>query len=326
MGKHILTIVCAALVTGAACLIALPALAGSCCGGGGGTALILPKYYQSMVDVSFDLEKYEGFWNQEGVYTHDPAGSDLRQERLNVGFALRFSPRWQASIVVPYVWNYNKYPGLSSQTRGFGDTMMSLWYEALDDTSAWKIREFRDLTPSIMIGPSLLIPTGISPYDNVNSSFDVTGRGFYRLDGNILISKTLHPWTASMSFSYGAYLERPVNQEYGKYVEPYRKKLGNRLSVSPSLGYIYYIGSAGDTLTGTASFLYLQEEDGTIDGQRDPTTSFRKEAIGATIVYSSTDRDWSVRGSWSHAIRHDGWGENFPTTDIYTLGVSYGFR
>jgi hypothetical protein len=278
------------------------------------------------VDFSVDMEKYDGFWDEHGTYTADPSGSDLRQYRMNVGYAQRLAPRWQTSITVPYVWNDNNYSGLSSRTEGLGDSTLSLWYEALEDITAWKIREVKDLMPSITIGPSLLVPTGISPYDNVKSSFDVTGRGFYRLDGNILITKTLHPWSVSLALSYGTYFERPVDREYGKYVEPYKKKLGNRSSASVSVSYIYYLGTGGDTLTGTASFSDLREADGTIDGARVPSSGFLKDSIGGTIAYSSTDHDWGVRASWNHTLKKDGWGENFPATDIYTIGVNYGFR
>ncbi len=326
MNKHIIKLICAALFAGAACLFSSSVWAGSCCGGGGGAALVLPKFYESMLDVSFDMEKYDGFWDQHGKYTPDPPGSDLRQYRMNVGYAWRLAPRWQTSIAVPYIWNNNKYSGLTSRTDGIGDTTLNLWYEALDDISAWKIREVKDLAPSITIGPSLLVPTGISPYDNVKSSFDVTGRGFYRLDGNVLISKTLHPWSASAALSYGTYFERAVDREYGNYVEPYHKKLGDRSSAAVSVNYIYYLGSGGDTLTGTASLSQLREANTSFNGTRSPSSGMRKDAVTGTIAYSSTDRDWGVRASWCHAIKQDGWGENFPTTDIYTIGVNYGFR
>jgi len=315
MHSRIFKILCAALLLGAAYLFSEPALAGSCCGGGGGATLVLPKFYQAMVDVSFDLEKYDGFWNQDGKYTLDPPGSNLRQYRLNTGYARRFSTKWQASILVPYVWNVNKYTSRTSRSDGLGDTTFSLWYEAIDDQSAWKIRELKDLVPSITMGPSLLVPTGISPYDNVNNSFDVTGRGFYRLDGNVIISKMLHPWSAAVSLSYGAYAERPVNREYGKYVEPYRTKPGNRSLTSFSLSYIYYLGSAGDTLTSTVSYSDLREAAG-----------LTKDTVGGTLAYTSTDHDWGVRAGWNHSIKQDGWGKSFPATDIYTIGVNYGYR
>ncbi|HUI67992.1 MAG TPA: hypothetical protein VL087_07265 [Nitrospirota bacterium] len=323
MNKFIFIVICVALFTGAACFLSLRAFAGSCCGGGGGAALVLPTIYQSMVDVSFDSEKYVGYWSPQGQYVYAPVGY---QYRLNAGYALRLAQYWQASISVPYVWNNNQYSNGSTRSSGIGDTTLNLWYEALEDESAWKIRSMEDLTPSVMIGPSILIPTGISPYDNKPSSYDITGRGFYRFDGNVLITKTLHPWTASVSLAYGTYLQRPVNREYGKYVEPYEKKLGDRSSASVSLGYIYYIGSAGDTLTGTVSLSTLREENATINGKSQPDSGFQKDSYGATIAYSSTDSDWTIRVSCNNAIKSDGWGKNFPATNIYTIGVSYGFR
>jgi hypothetical protein len=319
-------ILIAALLGGAAILYPLPAAAGSCCGGGSGASLLLPRIYQGMIDVSVDSELYHGYWDLNGKVKPDPPESDLRQYRLNIGYAKRLAERWQTSIIVPYVWNDNTYSGLSTRTDGIGDMTLNLWYEAVDDTSAWKIRNIGDTVPALAIGAALLVPTGISPYDDVASSFDITGRGFYRLDGNMIISKTLHPWSSSLSLSYGTHFERSVNREYGKYVEPYRKKLGNRFSGSLSLSYIYYIGTGGDTLAGTGSFTYLSEADASFNGDRDADSGFRKESIGLSLAYSSTDHDWSTRLSWSHAIRRDGWGENFPITDIYTLGVSYAFR
>ena len=326
MRINVLVTILAVLSFGTALFPTPAAWAGSCCGGGVAAGLILPRYADSMADLFAEFEKYDGFWNQNGSYTPDPPGSDLRQYRLNAGYAKRLASQWQAGILVPYVWNDNVYSGLSSHTDGLGDTTVNVWYEAMDDMTAWKVRSFSDLKPSVLIGTSLLIPTGISPYDDVKSSFDVTGRGFYRLDGNLYIDKTIHPWEVSLSLSYGTYFERAVNQEYGKYVEPYHKKLGNRWSSLLTIGYIYYLGTGGDTLTGSVSASYLDEADSTINGARVPDSGIRKEALGLSLLYSSTDRDWSIRAGWSHALRQDGWGENFPITDIYTLGVRYVFR
>lgn len=69
MKKNFLLILFAALLGGAASFPARPAWAGSCCGGGTATSLILPAYAQAMIDLSVDLEKYDGFWNQKGHYT-----------------------------------------------------------------------------------------------------------------------------------------------------------------------------------------------------------------------------------------------------------------
>lgn len=326
MIRNTIAIIAAALLGGAALFTPLNSWGGSCCGGASAASLVVPGYARAVADLSFDLESYDGFWNRDGRHVNDPPRSELKQYRVTAGYGQRFFDRWQASVALPYVWNDNTYSGLSSQTNGLGDATLSLWYEALQDTTAWKIRSMGDLVPAVTLGVSLLVPSGISPYDDVGSSFDVTGRGFYRLDGNLLIDKTIQPWSASLALSYGTYFERSVNREYGKYVEPYRKELGDRFSVSAALNYNYFFGSGGDTITVGASYAYLQEENGTVGGVTDNSTGFHKQALGATLAYSNTDRDWSVRAGWNAAVRANGWGKNFPTTDIFTLGVRYAFR
>lgn len=315
----------AALFLGAATLMPAVALAGSCCGGGSAAALMVPAYARAVADLSFDTELYDGFWNQEGKHTEDPPKSDLRQYRANLGYGQKLSKDWQASILVPYVWNDNRYSGLSSRTNGLGDTSLSIWYQAVEDQSSWRVRSVADMVPSVDLGVSLLLPTGISPYDDVKSSFDVTGRGFYRLDGSLLVEKGWHPWSASLALGYGTYFERSINREYGRYVEPYRKQLGDRSSASLSLGYRFIVGTGGDSLTCTASYAYLSEKAGNFNGARDDSSRFRKQSAGAAAAYSGNDSNWSLRAAWNHAIQTNGWGRNFPTTDIFTLGVRYVF-
>lgn len=316
----------ALLLAGGATFVPLTSWGGSCCGGGSATSLMVPKYATAIVDLSFDTEIYDGFWNQDGKHTTDPPGSDLKQYRVNLGYAQRFLKDWQASISLPYVLNDNRYSGQSTQSDGLGDTTLSLWYEAVEDKSSWRVYELKDMLPSVSLGLSLLLPTGISPYDDKNSSFDITGRGFYRLDGNLLIEKSIQPWSASVALAYGTYFERSVNREYGKYIEPYRKQLGDRTSASASLSYSYVLGTGGDMLTGTAAYSYLAESEGSYNGVADSSSAFHKQAVGGTIAYANNDSDWSVRAGWNHAIQQDGWGKNFPTTDIFTVGVRYVLR
>lgn len=315
----------AALLAGAASLVPSHSFAASCCGGGSAASLVVPKYATAVVDLSFDAELYDGYWNHDNKYIEDPPGSDLKQYRMNVGVGYRFATDWQASLALPYVWNDNTYSGVSSQTDGLGDTTVSLTYELMDDNSAWKIRDTHDLIPAISLGLSLLVPTGISPYDDKQSSFDITGRGFYRLDGTLLIEKTIRPWNVSCAISYGTYLERTINREYGKYVAPYKKDLGDRFSASLSAGYTYVIGTGGDSITGTVSYVYLNEADGSFNGNKDTGSGFDKQSVGAALSYTNNDSNWSIRTGWNHAIKKDGWGENFPATDIITVGVRYVF-
>ena len=315
-----------ALILASCCLPAPVALAASCCGGGTASSLVLPKFSRAMVDVSADIERYDGFWNQDGAWLPDPPGTDLNQYRLNLSYVHRFSSRWQGSITLPYVWNSNVYAGIDSATQGLGDTLVSLWYEAFDTIKCvWKVRKPADLVPAAYFGAALTLPTGISPYNDVENSFDITGRGFYRLDANMLLDKTIYPWTATLFLSYGTHLERPVNREYGSYVEPYDKKLGDRKVATASFGYTHFLESM-DSVTLTIAYSRLHEDKGTIYGATDPTTGLEKDSFTTTLAYSTLDNDWIFKASWNHTIKEDGWGANFPATDILTLGVSHVLR
>lgn len=300
--------------------------AASCCGGGSASSLVLPKFSSAMIDVSFDIERYDGYWNKSGNYIADPPGSALKQYRLNLSYAHRFDSRWQGSFTLPYVWNSNKYAGLTSYTHDIGDASLSLWYEAFDAIKCvWKVEKAEDLIPASYFGLTLTLPTGVSPYNDVNNSFDITGRGFYRIDANVLLDKTIYPWNATLFLSYGTHIERSVNREYGTYVEPYNKKLGDRKLASASLGYTHFLESM-DSITFTLALSHLREENGSINGNTDTTTGFMKQSTTATIAYATFDNDWIYKISWNHANRKDGYGENFPVTDILTFGVSHVFR
>ena len=81
-----------------------------------------------------------------------------------------------------------------------------------------------------------------------------------------------------------------------------------------------------NTLTYTFAYSYLKEDEGEINGQSDPTAGFKKQSVAATIAFATMDRDWVVKATWSHALKDDNWGQNFPTTDIFSLGVSHVLR
>jgi hypothetical protein len=310
--------------------VALPALAraASCCGGGGGGASVLPRGERALLDLAFDLERYDGYWDGGRVHRPDPPGSRLSQARLSLTGAWRLGGPFQAAATLPFAWNRNVYAGAgqAARTSGLGDASLSGWYEAWTERSAWRVASWSDLLPTVTVGPTLTVPTGLSPYDDVRSSFDLTGRGFYRLDGTVLVDKSYRAWSGSASLAYGAHLARPVNRLYGAWVEPYRKRLGNRLSLSGSLGYRTFVGTGGTSLAFTAALSYLQEDRGTIAGAPDPATGMEKTAVAGTVTWAGTDEDWSARASWSHAIQAGGYGKNFPTTDIFTVGARYVFH
>lgn len=311
MNRAFYAMIAAALILGAAALLPDAAPAASCCGGGSGSASILPRAFWSRADLTLEAEAYDGYWDHEGKVVEDPAGSSLNQYRLTLGYARRIDRRWQASVSVPWVWNDNTYSGLTSRTSGLGDSTLGLWWG----------------TPGggLHLGPALTVPTGVSPYDDVDSSFDVTGRGFYRLDGNLLLSDSRNDWEASLLLSYGVHFARPVNREYGRYVDPYRKKLGDRFSASASLGRGFPLATLA-VANPSLSLSYLTEARTTIEGHEVSSSGMEKTSLAAGLTLTSWDRLTSLKFSFAHALRYNGAGRSFPITDTYTLGVSRGFR
>lgn len=302
------------------------AWAASCCGGGSGSGLILPKFSRAMLDLSTSYEHYDGFWDNNGNWVADPQGSDLNQYRLNFGYAHRLAPRWQVSASLPYIWNQNQYSRLQRNTGGLGDGSVSFWYEAFDKIACvWDVKTWEDLMPAVYWGGTLTVPTGISPYDDVQDNFDITGRGFYRFDVSVLIDKTIYPWNASFSANYGQYLERDVNRDYGTFVEPYDKQLGDRFSTSVTFGYTHFTDEM-NSVTTTFAYSYMKEGKAKIDGITDPTSGLQKESVALTVAWANPTRDWVSKLSWSHSPTQDDWGKNFPATDVISLGVSHVLR
>jgi hypothetical protein len=170
------------------------------------------------------------------------------------------------------------------------------------------------------------MPTGMSNYsDDTDNSFETTGRGFYRWDTNLIIEKTVYPWTVNFQASYGMHFGRPINQEFGSAVEPYNKKLGDRQFFSASLAYTHFLEDL-DSATLSLAVSDLSQAKGKINGASELSSAFKKQALSLTASYLSKDQSWIIKATWNHGMRKKDWGENFPVSDVFTVGASYVYR
>ncbi|MBU0485421.1 MAG: transporter [Proteobacteria bacterium] len=311
--------------------VAIPsqAWAGSCCGGGGGSTLIVPKAGRAAVSLNTAIEKYDGYYDKQSSWHADPPGSDLAQYRVELGIAQRLGTDWQGSVSLPYVWNNNSYAAVDSSTNGLGDMTLGVTYETFKaPTCVTRISRLQDLKPTVYLGGGLLIPTGVSPYDEVENSFDITGRGFYRADLNLMVEKTVFPWSVILSGGVGYHFSREINREYGTYVQPYSKQLGRTVNGSLALGYTWDLPwqmTSGMTLIVTASLSDRWEAEAEIDGVRDEASGLRKRAVGLSSTLLSFGNDWALNLGWQTSRPASGWGSNTPATDVFSLGVRHDF-
>ena len=319
----------ALLLVGILLVMPVRGWAGSCCGGGGGASLILPKTGRAAASLSAAREQYNGYYDQQGSWHPDPPGSNLAQYRLSLALAQRLGTDWQGSVNLPYVWNRNRYAAIDSATSGLGDMSLAVNYETFDSpTCVTRISRLKDLTPSIYLGGGLLIPTGVSPYDEVDNSFDITGRGFYRADLNLMVDKSIFPWTITLTGGVGYHFKRKVNREYGTYVEPYSKQLGNTANASLAVGYTWDLPweiTTGMSLITTVTYSDRWEGKAKIDGVRDESSGLRKRDLGLAATLLSFGEDWALNLSYVTSRPASGWGKNCPATDVYTLGVRHVF-
>jgi len=300
--------------------------AASCCGGSSATSLILPKFARYMIATGVIAEFYNGYWTTTGTYRSDPPGSVLRQYRLTTGGAIRISNRFQLSFTIPYTWNYNHYSGENSITSAQGDSSLSLTYEAFDNIMCvYKVRNWRDLLPALYFSADLLIPTGASPYSEVTSSFDITGRGFYYGAFRMTMDKTINPVNFTITGSYGKHLQRPVNRYLNEYIEPFTKQLGDRFTMSYAVGATLTLPTMS-TFTFTGGYNYLREFPGKVDGVIDPLLILQKHSFSTTIAFTTPDKNFIFKGSFSFSPPKDGWGKNTATTNTISMEGSYVFR
>jgi len=307
-------------------LFSLPLYGASCCGGGGASGVTIPKFMQGVAAVTIEEERYDGFWNGQSQVTPDPAGSDLKQQRLSFAGAYRIGPNWQLNGTTAWVENDNVYSGQSSHTSGIGDSSIGVLYENFDNiTCVNEILEPADWLPASYFGLNLTLPTGTSPYDDASSSFDITGRGFYRLDATALVEKTVYPWSATLSAAAGWHPARMVNREYGQWVNPYKKQLGNRYTMGTSLGYTWFMDNL-DQIVMTYSLSHLEESASRIDGALNEGTGMKKRAMGLMGSYGWADQAWIFKLGLNRSIKQNGMGTNFPITETLSFGVSHVFH
>ncbi len=315
-------------------MLLLPSLsqAASCCGGGGGGGPTLAKDDKYKLDASFDYEGYTGEYLPDGTWKEET--NDIFQLRLNLSGGKRLARDWQAGVLVPFVYNrVDAGPGKVSTSYGIGDIAVAVRYELWDDVGYFPrlIVDRTDWLPSVLLGLGITLPTGISPFDDVASSYDITGRGYYIITPSLSLTKSLNylnGFTLSAGFSYGKALERWVTREYGRSVDAYKRKVGDRISWN--MGVAYKIGTHltdewwWRTIPSGISIGYagFNEGEQKIRGVELKDSGIKKNSFTFGLAWM-WNVNWLSRFSFGWVPEYDDVGRNFPTTNTISFGVSY---
>ncbi len=156
--------------------------------------------------------------------------------------------------------------------------------------------------------------------DRVDDSQETTGKGVYRLDANMLIEKTVYPFSLAWQASYGKHVERPINEEAGKAITPQDMQVGDRTLHTFSAAYTFFLPNLA-MLNATMSHTQLDQGKTKYDGVKDPSSGTEKQGLGLTLSYSSAVRDWIVKMGISQAQA----GKGVDKTTVTNLGISHVF-
>ena len=116
-----------------------------------------------------------------------------------------------------------------------------------------------------------------------------------------------------------------INREYGQWVSPYEKELGQRSSLAASGGYTWFMSNL-DQLTLTFALSQLNEGKSKINGVTDQGTGMKKNGQSISMGYMKSDQSWIYSLGLNRAPSQAGMGSNFPITEIISFGVTHVFH
>lgn len=256
-----------------------PAAAQACCAGG---ALVTPARLALHEDYGVGIQARA----RANIGSFDPAGhyasSQEASEILEQDFAasLRFSPRGQASLVLPLIQAHRRAGALDEWGGGVGDLALTSRYDFLLSSEAldW---------PGLAVLAGVTFPTGTPP-DEAKLATDATGAGTYDATIGVGVEKIRgHAYA-----SFDAWLTHRFARTVGvPGATPIRESFGLRWTLLALGGYIF------DNEAALALYVnILGEGDATINGARAPITSLRLTTAGGAVVVPFRDV-WRIQAA-----------------------------
>lgn len=208
-----------------------------------------------------------------GTFTALGRWSDLREGEVERTFeqavvaSLRFHPRAQASVLVPWVETQRREGGLSETGGGLGDIAWTARYDffSAGDSPVWP-------GVSLLLGGN--VPSGTDPLNAKHPlATDATGTGFWDLSVGVGIEQLWRPWFVALNGWVTWHLFRASTADIDESQSP-------RFTLLAVGGYLF------DNDMAAAVYLNgFNEGNKSAGGVSQPGTGLRLTTAGATWVW-----------------------------------------
>jgi hypothetical protein len=240
----------------------------ACCAGG---ALLTPARLgpveQGAVGVQLKARVARGTFDAGGGWTGLRAGEIERTFEQALVASLRFHPRAQASVLVPWIETQRRAGGLAETGGGLGDVS---WTARWDFTSAGDSPFWPGV--SLLLGGNA--PTGTDPFSAKHPlATDATGTGFWDLSLGLGLEQLWRPWFVALNGWATWHLFRASTSDVDE-------SQSLRYTLLALGGYLFDNDMAAAVYLNT-----FNEGNKSVGGASQPGTGLRLTTVGATWVW-----------------------------------------
>lgn len=290
-----------------------------CCGGGVYDLAVLSLNKRALFSVGYKYDNFLGVWNSENQWKK--ISQTYYQMTPSLSAAYRFNKHLQAGLLVPYIFNSNNLPGLTSSGNGIGDIVLSGRYEIFHEYALYKEKgkiKTDHVTPYFAVTFGMTFPSGKSD-ENADSEVGITGKGFYTTSLGLSFIKTIlkDKLQLGTDLSWQHSFPKTYSKYYNQDVQPYDRKQGDRFNAAISANYfINFYNSVSLSVSGFIQNNY-SINDVKVDNTNESTVNF----TASYTYYPKTYLRITPLIKWN--IPSNGFGTNTAGSMLFGINLVY---
>lgn len=290
-----------------------------CCGGGVYDLAVLSLNKRALFSVGYKYDNYLGVWDSDNQWRK--VSQTYYQMTPSLSAAYRFNKHLQAGLLVPYIFNSNNLPGLTSSGNGIGDIVLSGRYEIFHEYALYKEKgkiKTDHVTPYFAVTFGMTFPSGKSD-ENADSEMGITGKGFYTTSLGLSFIKTIlkDKLQLGTDLSWQHSFPKTFTKYYNQDVQPYDRKQGDRFNAAISANYfINFYNSVSLSVAGFIQNSY-SINDAKVDNTNEGTVNF-------TVSYTYYPKTYlRITPLFKWNIPSNGFGTNTAGSMLFGINLVY---